>query len=247
MLIEYLDQIYLIHLPHRHDRLRDMRRELDSIHAPLEHPKVSVPPAPIVTDADQFPSPGVRGNFLSHLQILKDARDRGHRAIMVLEDDAIFRAALACRTQQVRLVAKLTESEWGLCYLGHPLDRELAGYPPGLISYPSSFKWAHCYLVHATALTPLVDYLERTLERPAGHPEGGRMYIDGALSMFREQHRDVSILVANPALSVQMGSPSSLAGRRWFDRRRELAGLVALARRIRAEWWRLKVRQFVIS
>ena len=140
-----------------------------------------------------------------------------NEAVMVLEDDAIFRRVLRKPAVQDGIVATLRRLDWGLCFLGHPLTDELAGLPRGLIDYPGYFKWAHCYLVHRRAIGSLVDYMEETLRNPPGSPRGGRMYVDAALTLFREFHPDVRTLVANPSLSVQRGSPSSLGHRRFYD------------------------------
>lgn len=244
VLIDYLDRAYLIHLPQRRDRFGAIERELSRIGIPVDHPRFSLPVAPVVDDPDGFHSVGVKGNFLSHLDILHDAAARGHEAIMVLEDDAMFAAALRSRAVQRDLVSALKASDWGLCFLGHPLRAELQSYDRGLVTYSKPFKWTHCYIVHRHTFAPLTDYLEATMRRPTGHPDGGRMFIDGAFSMFRNRHPEVRTLVANPALSIQRGSPSSLAQRRAFDRWPSLTIPVAAARRVRDEFWRWSVRSF---
>jgi hypothetical protein len=49
--------------------------------------------------------------------------------------------------------------------------------------------WAHPYAVHCRVLRDLIAYMELTLTLPASDPRGVRMYIDGALNMFRAHDR----------------------------------------------------------
>ena len=44
-------------------------------------------------------------------------------------------------------------------------------------------------LINAPAIGPLIAYLERMVARPAGHPEGGPMHVDGAYSPSGETVR----------------------------------------------------------
>ena len=72
------------------------------------------------------------------------------------------------------------------------------------------------YAVHGQILDPLIAYLEAVLTRPAGHPDGGPMHVDGALTMFRERHPGPLTLVARSNLGWQRSSSSDISTRR-FD------------------------------
>ena len=235
-MIDFFDRIAIVHLPERTDRHEGLARDLRLLKIDIKDPKVDIPHAPRPESANGFPSRGVYGNFLSHHAILKDALDKRHGSVLVLEDDAIFSRRFANR--QDEYVEQLRATDWDLCYFGHPLKKELREYPRGLVPYSGAFIWAHCYAVHSRVLGRLVEYLALALERPPGHPKGGRLYIDGAFTMFREQNTDVLTLVANPALSVQKGCPSSLANGRWYDRIPSLQPFVSRARAARDELWR---------
>jgi hypothetical protein len=54
--------------------------------------------------------------------------------------------------------------------------------------------------------------------RPKGDLLGGRMYPDAAYTVFRKLNPDDGTLVADHVLSVQRGSPSTLAHKRQYDR-----------------------------
>jgi GR25 family glycosyltransferase involved in LPS biosynthesis len=238
-LYEYFDRIAIIHLPERRDRFESLSAELRSVGFDIRQPKVQIPHAPRPADAAGFPSRGVYGNFLSHLGILRQAWQDGLQTIWVLEDDAIF--SWRMRREQAALVERLKQSDWDLCYFGHSLTHELANQPIGLVPPSGDFIWAHCYAVHARALPRIVAYLERAVELPAGHPDGGSLYIDGAFTLFRRLNPDVVTLVCNPALSIQKGSPSSLNEPRWYDKVALTRPLASLARRARDQWWKIRV------
>ena len=234
---DYFDRIYVIHLPERHDRFVALERELATLGIDIHGAKVHIPHAPRPTEANRFPSRAVYGNFLSHLSILQEAQRDGLRNVLVLEDDAIFSRRMV--RNQARLIDTLQHRHWDLCFFGHSLKSELKGCEEGLIAHRASFIWAHCYAVHAAALPGLIAYLEQTMALPPGDPRGARMYIDGAFSMFRERHPEIVTLVSNPVLSIQKGSPSSIAGTGWYRSLRWLVPLIGLGRAARDQWWRL--------
>jgi glycosyl transferase family 25 len=202
----------------------------------IAHRKVSIPAAPRPAEANGFPTKGVYGNFLSHLDILRSAQRENLRSVWVLEDDAIFSRRFVRR--QGELTGLLSRREWDICYFGHTLTHELNSLQIGLPRYSGSFYWAHCYAVHARILPRLIKYFEETLTRPAGDPRGARMYIDAAHTLFRKFNPDVITLVGNPVLSVQRGSPSSLNAMRWYDRNRLSRPIIKIARSLRDECWR---------
>jgi glycosyl transferase, family 25 len=237
-LYDYFDRISIIHLPNRLDRYQSLSTELRDLGIDIRQPKVQIPHAPVPTDWNGWPSRGVYGNFLSHLGILRQALQDGLQTVWVLEDDAIFSRRML-REQQA-LVETLKEREWGLCFFGHSLTDELADQPTGFVAPNADFIWAHCYAVHARALPRLVSYLEQAVVLPEHHPEGSRLYIDGAFTLFRRLNPDVVALVYNPALSIQKGCTSSLNDRKWYDAVPVTRPLVSLVRSARDHWWKLR-------
>jgi hypothetical protein len=237
-LYEYFDRIAIIHLPDRQDRHHSIARELSALNMNIKQPKVRIPHAPIPSDWTGWPSRGVYGNFLSHLGILQQALKDELQTIWVLEDDAIFSRRM--RREQQALVDTLMNTNWDLCFFGHSLTHELADQPPGLVAPNADFIWAHCYAVHARLLPRIVAYLERAVTLPPHHPEGSRLYIDAAFTLFRRQNPDVAAFVYNPALSIQKGCTSSLNNPRWYDKTRVTRPLVSMARHARDNWWRLR-------
>jgi len=231
-----IDRIYLINLPEQTTRRIATLGELQRLGFAPGDPRIEVPFAPRPPDANGFPSKGVYGNFLSHLGILRDAREKGYERIWVLEDDAIFSKRFV-REQGV-LAELLMRESWDLCFPGHSLKAEIAQENSPIVRTQSEFMWMHCILVHRKVLDRLIAYFEATLTRPAGDPLGGKMYIDGAYNMFRRLNPDVVTFVTRPAWSLQRGGPSSLAKHRWYDGAPILGPVVRQLRRLRDDAWR---------
>jgi GR25 family glycosyltransferase involved in LPS biosynthesis len=173
---------------------------------------------------------------LSHLDILRSAYRDNIQSVWVLEDDAIFSRRFV--REQNKITELLAQSDWDVCYFGHTLTHELGSLKVGLPRYSGSFYWSHCYAVHARVLSRLAGYLEETLDRPPGDPRGAKMYVDAAHTLFRKFNPEIITLVANPVLSVQRGSPSSLTDRRWYDRHPLVRPAVSAARALRDASWR---------
>ena len=220
-LFRSFDRAFLINLPERTDRLRDMQAQLRRIGVStadgVEYFKGIVP-----VRQDNWPSIGARGNFLSHYNVLRQARDRGLQSVAVLEDDCDFPPYFA--TVQERFAEQLATVDWGIVFFGH-VEHIPVRAGPYLWPMDDRSITQHFYAVHSRVLGRMVAYLEEVIARPSGHPLGGPQYIDGAFSMFREQNPDVVTLLAIPSLGWQRSSRSDLHPR-WFDRPRSPRGLV---------------------
>lgn len=238
-LIDFFDRLYVIHLPERIDRYQALQGELANIGIDIRDPKVRFPAPPYPTDAHGFPSLGVYSNFIRHLGILKECLADGVERVWILEDDAIFRHQLRDESYQEQIIQRLTQDDWGMCFLGHKISKhELRSRSKGLVPFQGEFLWAHCYSVNVRILPQLIAYMEETLVNPADHPRGGKMYIDGVYNVFRKLHPEVVTLVSNPNLSSQKGCLSSLADRRWYDKFNVLQPMITSARALRDEAWR---------
>ena len=235
-LIEYFDRTSIINLPERDDRRRLILKELEPFGADIRPERVCVPHAPRPKDPNGFDSRSIYGSYLSHLEIVKEALREGLETVWILEDDATFSHRM--RREQGQIAEFLGTHDWDFCFFGHSLRRELAGMPRGFVPNNAPFVWMHCYAVRGRILPRLIDYLEENIANPPGHPRGGKMYIDAAYYFFRMLNPDVVSLVANPKMSIQRGSDSSIAGRYWYNRVNVSKPLVSMARSARDELWR---------
>jgi glycosyl transferase family 25 len=229
-LFDAFERIVVINLPHRHDRRREMLAELASAGIAATDPRVQFFAAVRPDDAADFPSVGARGCFMSHLGVIEAALRDGITRLLVLEDDLQFEPAV-CRTQ-LALATRLRQDDWDFAYPGH--IEALGGDPmaPQWLNTEVALVCAHFYGLNGRVLPALRDYLQSCLLRPPGHPDGGPMHVDGALSMFRAQQQAIT-LIATSSLGRQRSSRSDIYPYRWYDRWLPAKVMVDAARKLK--------------
>jgi hypothetical protein len=221
---DYFARTYIINLPTRSDRRRETVRMLRRVDLPMGPGRVAFFPAVRPSSAGEFESIGARGCFLSHLGVLKKARDEGAPNVLIMEDDLEIDPNFGPLTES--LVSDLDKEAWGFVYFGHRLESVVR--PPGydlLVPYRGTIQTTHFLGVNGETLPRVINFLETLLTRPGGHPDGGPMHVDGAYSAFRQQNPEVRTLVAHPNLGWQRSSRSDICPR-WFD---AVPGLTTLA------------------
>ena len=120
-LFEAFNAVYVINLDSRPDRMMDFRQGLRSL-GMTDHEIDQK----IIRFSGVIPKngPGALGCTLSHLNIVKDAKEAGYEKILVFEDDAIPYAEGIKYMNDV--VEDLENESWDLYYLGynshHPLE-----------------------------------------------------------------------------------------------------------------------------
>jgi hypothetical protein len=215
------EAVFVINLTHRTDRRAEMEKELASVGWGAEFF-----PAIRPSDAGAFPSVGARGCFLSHLSILKQASQTGLQRLTILEDDLSFVDDFP-RSWSTAL-GSLRGADWSIFYPGHLLS----DLPPGLSRLDPTLgvRCTHFMVINGNAISPIITGLEAILARPAGHPNGGPMHVDGAYSTIRRQNDDLPTFAYSPQLGYQRPSRSDVANTRWFDRIDALKPAVSLYR-----------------
>jgi hypothetical protein len=212
-LIDFFDRAYVINLPDRKDRRRMIVQELKKIGMPLTPNKTDIFPAIRPDDAGAFPSVGARGCFLSHLAILKQAKQDCLDRVLIMEDDLTISGRF--KTNQEILVEQLRQKDWGFVYFGHVEPG--AADPVTLRPFSGVIITTHFYGINGAIFDRLLSFLEEVQRRPAEHHNGGPMHLDGAYSTFREQNPDVVTLIASPNLGWQRSSRSDISDNKWFD------------------------------
>lgn len=227
---EYLAKAYVINLASRTDRKREMDGMLGRLGPPVHGDWVEYFPAVKVDSAEGFPSAGVRGCFLSHLGVYKQAIEEGLPNVVVMEDDLeIEPAFLEKSTAMVEALER--HKDWGFVYFGHILEddpRHNSSSP--LRAVTGKIMMGHFYAINGPVLPRLVRFFEKVLSRPPGHPDGGPQFSDGVRNTFRARNPDVLTLAAQPNMGRQRGSRSDLSPR-WFDK---IPGIRELAQTARS-------------
>ncbi len=213
----FFDRCYIVNLPDRKDRRKEMLRELEKAHLLPSPGKVEFFPAIHPKTPGDFPSTGAKGCFLSHLAILKQAKKERLSNVLIMEDDLTISNTFY--KAQDSYLQKLQKSEWDFVYFGHVIPEEYLPTQNGeaLIPFSGPISTTHFYCVHASIYNRLILFLEKLQSQPKGHPAGGPMHIDGAYSTFRSQNPDVATFIACPAFGNQRSSRSDVTPKWWFD------------------------------
>jgi GR25 family glycosyltransferase involved in LPS biosynthesis len=232
-LLDYFQGIYIINLPSRTDRLREIDVQLKKIGLSLDHPNIQVFAAIRPDDAGEFESIGARGCFLSHLGVLKDASRRQLETVLVFEDDLDFSADFLARIDS--LIEELKTTDWAIYYGGHQLSKHLAKTnQEALVEINSELTVVTSHFIgfRQSVIDRLIVYLEQILTRPAGSPECGPMHVDGAYSWFRKENPDVRVLLSVPALGYQRMSRTDIHDLKWYDQIMVINTLTNLVRKL---------------
>lgn len=236
-ILDEFDRICVINLPERTDRRMAVQRELERVGTGFSNSKVQLFAATRCSEALGFPSPSVRGCFLSHLSVIRNARADGLRNVLVLEDDVALSPLLTPYSGLLR--EEVVSQSWGFLYFGH-VERLASVETPRVIPFDGPLMTAHCYAISASVLDPLIEYLEAVLQREPGDPRGGPMHYDGALTMFRQANPHILTLIAQPSLASQRSSRSDIH-QAWYEKLPGLRFGADMARSLR-EYYRASRR-----
>jgi hypothetical protein len=165
--------------------------------------------------AQDFPSIGARGCFLSHLEVLKIAKSTRVDHLIILEDDIAFAPDFVERWGSA--MEALESKQWSIFYPGYS---SLTGLAEGLsfLSPRTAVMCSHFIMINRDAISMLVKGLETILSRPAGHTLGGPMHVDGAYSTIRMQNEVLRTYAYSPMLGRQRPSRTDVHEPKWFDR-----------------------------
>jgi hypothetical protein len=228
-------QVRIINLRRRRDRRRETEAELANLGERVDGRRCAFFEAIEPDEAAGFPNPAVRGCFLSHLAVLSEACRAGVEDVLVLEDDVAF--VLDAGRLATEAVDQLSAMSWDIAYFGHALGNRPG--QPGWLPVAGPMRHAHCYAVRARALARLVAFLRGVTKRPAGHPQGGPMHFDGALSTFVQQNPDVVAVYFSRNLAYQRPSRTDLHRPSLLDRTPILKGLAVPLRWLKRRYLKL--------
>jgi glycosyl transferase, family 25 len=227
-LIDFFERVYIVNLPERSDRRREMEAELQRVGLSVDGRHIRYFRAIRPDSAGLFPSLGSRGCFMSHLEIMREASRDGLDNVLVMEDDLSLATSLA--QSQPEMLARLQQGDWDFAYIGHVEDTPSAGLQPAWHESQVPMATTHFYGLNRAAIASVLEHLEACLTRLPGHPEGSPMHVDGAYSLFRMRHPQVKTLMAVPSLGGQRSSRSDIYPNKWYDRTPVLQQMAGLAR-----------------
>lgn len=205
-IIEYFDQTRIINVASRTDRRRGTEAEFQQNNFPINTETTVFFAAITPEDAQGFDNAGVRGCFLSHLGVLKEAEKAAANNVLVLEDDIAFSRHI--HAYGPTAISALDTLDWDIAYFGHA--RGNSDGEPHWKRVDGPMLLAHFYAVNGTAFEKIIPFMEKILERPAGHPEGGPMHYDGALNTFFQKNPDIKAFYFSRNLGHQRPSRTDL-------------------------------------
>lgn len=217
-----IDAIYIINLPAREDRRQEMTEQLAKINMDLDDTKVTLFPAVRPSGRGAFPSVGAKGCFMSHLGVLKDARARECKNILILEDDANFASSFLESDESTATL--VSEGDWDILYFGY----DTLGVVPSTEAEDAEslflqldsrieLRLAHALMIRQGALEKIIPYFEAMMARPGGDPKGGPMHVDGAYSWFRNDNPDIKTLIAKNQWFNQRSSRTDIHELSWKE------------------------------
>jgi glycosyl transferase, family 25 len=234
--LNYFDQVYIINLKTRTDRRAEMAVQLESIGLDFNAPHVTLFEAVKPATAEGFPSAGARGCFMSHLEILREAKRKGLRSVLILEDDFNFAKEFIPTFERIQGV--LSGTAWGMFYGSYALTEALvySAQPCVRVDPEMGIQTTALVAINGPCMAPLIRYLEAILARPPGDPLGGPMHVDGAYCWFRQTHPEVQTWISTKTIGYQRASKTDIHRLQWFDRLTGSAWAVSLLRRLRNRW-----------
>jgi GR25 family glycosyltransferase involved in LPS biosynthesis len=226
-ILDLFQRGYVINLPERVDRRQGAEKELKKLGMSFTPNKLELFPGIRPTELKGFPSIGAHGCFLSHLQVLKQAREAELTNVLIMEDDLFIDHRF--KNVEASLMEQLSQEQWGIVHLGYSTTR-LVEFPVQFESFREPLMTTTCYGVDSKIFDRLIDFLETVQRRPSGHPDGGPMHLDGAYNMFRQQNPDIIALKTSSVLIAQRSSRSDIYPNAWYDNVPVLSSATALIR-----------------
>jgi glycosyl transferase family 25 len=216
--VDFFDHIYVINLPARTDRRQAMEKELQNAGMTFTPGKVELFAAIKPDTAAPFASIGYKGCFLSHLSILKLAREQKLNNVLIMEDD--LHLAENFHQYEDILLEQLHKINWDIVHFGYFSKQIIPCHQDCFATFQllsAEITGTHFYAVNGKVFDRLIDYFELSLRLPLGHPDGGPISPDGVYNLFQSKNPDIARLIAIPSLGSQRSSRSDI-NPQWFDR-----------------------------
>lgn len=204
MFNNFVDKIYVINLPSRPDRLEEFKNSSSKIGFDFQVFKAFGPKEieEIINSNDFYKMMNINqdhyrksaaGCFLSHLTIIKEAKEKGYKKIMILEDDCDFTENFADKFHT--LFEKLPDN-WDFLYLSGSLPEFVEKFD-GHARVSQVFT-THSYVLNHTAYDRIIEYLSKYF------------LIKEVDACYTDLHKNLNSFIALPFLTYQRGSFSDI-------------------------------------
>jgi len=238
------DQIYIINLIAREDRRAEMKIQLKKVGLNYRESAVQFFSTVKPESAEDWPTTGTKGCFMSHMNVLKNAKLNGYKKILIFEDDLNFSQNFIIHLPEI--IQQLNTKSWDLFYGGYQMDGKKALSPQSkfktqILSQSDLIEIENNQTIHSAhfigfneqAINELPDYLEAIFNRPSGDPKGGHMPIDGAYNWYRKAYPNRKTLISIPPIGYQRSSRTDIHELPWFDKAPVINNLTATLRKLK--------------
>lgn len=153
------DEVVIINLRRRPDRLERLKRELTRIAWPFRYPKIfrAIDGKVFCPPAGWTDGPGAWGCLASHRQVLANAIKDGKQSILVMEDDVVFCDSFR---ERIKEFLAIVPEDWEQLMIGGQHQYYYHGLPdlikPGVYRCKDCER-THCYAVRGEYMRKLVD------------------------------------------------------------------------------------------
>lgn len=213
-IFEYFNLTQIINLPSRKDRRRETELEFKRYGFPINVEKVNFFSAVSTQTSDGFPNSGVKGCFLSHMTIIRNAIKTNLKNVLIMEDDICFSKNILEYSSIA--IQELENINWDVAYFGHNEPNSAVEISWKKVQHPMLL--AHFYAINGKTLPLFYDFLQQILSRPPGHPDGGPMHYDGAINTFLNQNSNLQAYFFSKNLGYQRPSRTDLHHITIFDK-----------------------------
>ena len=167
-----VDKVFIINLDKRVYRMENMKTLMDDLYIknwerfPAIRPKFKEIGLPLYSGYTRFQKlnkkyvKGSVGCKLSHLEVLKIAKDKKYKRILILEDDVVFEGNM----KHIRIAFKemIDNFRWDMFYLGlnKPVSKEISDLV--FLNRVQKGLCTHAYIVNGNSYNKIINILEKS-------------------------------------------------------------------------------------
>ena len=188
----YFDQIYLINLKRRPDRLRDFFKNNNKHFSEKDIKIFEAIDGKNIEDQSWEYSKGALGCRLSHLEIFKNAVEENHKRILIIEDDAIIKNGFS---KKLKYLINKIGNEWDMIYFGGTHNNAPIRNDQHILRLQCTLT-THCYALNIKCIPFLIEKIETDMR-----------WVDCVIA---DQHAKLRVYGFQKPLAIQQKSYSDI-------------------------------------